>query len=263
MKVLSRLLAARFFGALGLAFIRYETQRELQRDLWNSLREIKFFETLSFKYDVTPALQHLANSKSQLRQDLFVVTALRGLRNGYFVEFGATNGVLLSNTYLLETEYQWKGILSEPALMWQSDLQLNRHCAIDFRCVWSASGEILEFNEAQIGELSTINRFSGNDRHALSRELGKKYPVDTVSLVDLLRQHEAPRHIDYLSIDTEGSEFEILRDFDFEEYSFGVITVEHNFGEQREEILSLLTRNGYVRVFEDLSLFDDWYLLNP
>ena len=259
----SHLIVGRIFRALGLAFIRYGTLRELQRNLRYASRELKFFEELSFKYDVTPALRNLANSQSQLRQDLFVVTVLRALRGGYFVEFGATNGVRLSNTYLLETNYDWRGIVAEPALMWRNDLEANRDCVIDFRCVWSASGEILEFNEVQEGELSTVDCFSGNDRHAVLRKFGKKYPVETVSLVDLLRQHNAPRNIDYLSIDTEGSEFEILRGFDFDEYCFRVITVEHNFGEQRDNIYSLLTRNGYVRVYEELSLFDDWYLLNP
>src|SRR5450631_2035857 len=49
----------------------------------------------------------LAQSKSQLRQDLFVLTMLDFKRNGYFVEFGATNGSDLSNTYLLEKSFGW------------------------------------------------------------------------------------------------------------------------------------------------------------
>ena len=60
-------------------------------------------------------LKMLPRSRSQLRQDIFVLCTLDFKRNGFFVEFGATNGVDLSNSYLLETEFNWTGILAEPA----------------------------------------------------------------------------------------------------------------------------------------------------
>ena len=85
--------------------------------------------------------------------------------------------------------------------------------------------------------------------------------VETISLLDMLDKFDAPRHIDYLSIDTEGSEYEILRDFDFDKYKFSVITCEHNQTETRDRIYDLLTGKGYVRKMEDLSQQDDWYVL--
>lgn len=77
---------------------------------------------------------------------------------------------------------------------------------------------------------------------------------------DLLIKHKAPKYIDYLSIDVEGSEYEILNAFDFNLYSIGVITVEHNFSAQREKIFTLLTSKGYKRKYENLSYWDDWYV---
>ena len=76
----------------------------------------------------------------------------------------------------------------------------------------------------------------------------------------LLIQNCAPSFIDYLSIDTEGSEFDILSTVDFNKFSFGIITVEHNFSANREKIYRLLTENGYRREFEVISNFDDWYV---
>ena len=87
------------------------------------------------------------------------------------------------------------------------------------------------------------------------------YTVETVSLGDLLREHSAPETIDYLSIDTEGSELEILEAFDFQDYRFLAITVEHNHvQENRERIKNLLESKGYVNVLGNFSRWDDWYL---
>ena len=64
--------------------------------------------------------------------------------------------------------------------------------------------------------------------------------METVSLTDLLDDHSAPLEIDYLSIDCEGSELEILKNHNFDKYSFKVITCEHNFTEKRKKIYDLL-----------------------
>lgn len=209
---------------------------------------------------ITLHAENLSKSKSQLRQDLFVLSQLNYKRNGFFVEFGATNGIDLSNSHLLEKEYGWRGILAEPAKCWHADLQKNRNCHIEFNCVWSESNAKLVFNEPASAELATIDKFSSDDNHAKGRENGELYEVNTISLNDLLEKYEAPAEIDYLSIDTEGSEFEILNSFDFSKHSFNIITCEHNYTPLRDKIQDLLTRNGYVRVFENLSLFDDWYI---
>lgn len=206
-------------------------------------------------------LKALPQSRSLLHQDIFALCELGFKRDGFFVEFGATNGVDLSNSFLLETEFNWTGILAEPARSWHADLRLNREARIETRCVWRASGELLTFNEVpRRKELSTIDAYSSCDGHAKRRAKGIRYEVETVSLNDLLDAHDAPEVIDYLSIDTEGSEFEILANFDFSKRLVRVITCEHNYTPEREKIYALLTAQGYVRKFEDVSDFDDWYV---
>jgi FkbM family methyltransferase len=207
-------------------------------------------------------LRSARESKSQLLQDLFVLSELDFKREGFFVEFGATNGVDLSNTFLLEKHFGWSGILAEPCKAWHAALRKNRTCHIETACVWRESNSVVTFNAADLGELATIDLFSSSDRHAESRKTGTKYNVNTISLQDLLEKYGAPREIDYLSIDTEGSELEILRNFDFNKYRFKVITVEHNFTPQRDELLTLLTNSGYTRKCVEVSEFDDWYAAN-
>ena len=206
-------------------------------------------------------LQYLPMSKSQFRQDLFVLSQLHFKKNGFFVEFGATNGIDLSNTYLMEKEFGWNGILAEPATCWHNALKNNRTVNIECNCVWSDSLSTLIFNETNSAELSTVNNYSAADLHNEARKNGKLYNVKTISLEDLLKKYNAPKEIDYLSIDTEGSEFDILNNFNFNQYSFNVITCEHNYTTpKREQLFTLLTENGYIRKFEELSKFDDWYV---
>jgi len=198
------------------------------------------------------------NLNSQLGQDFLAAACAEFRRDGYFVEFGATDGVLLSNTLTLEKTFGWKGILAEPSPQWRADLSRNRTCHIDNRAVWSTSGVELDFFDATSPELSTIGDFASNDNH--NRTLATKEKVMTASLLDLLDEYQSPSFIDYLSVDTEGSEYEVLSVFPFEKYKFGLITVEHNFTPMREKLHDLLTMNGYKRILTAYSVFDDWYL---
>jgi FkbM family methyltransferase len=204
--------------------------------------------------------EYLPASRSQIRQDLVALALTGKKRNGFFVEFGATNGIRYSNSYLLETLFSWHGILCEPAKIWHSELLLNRKCAIDFGCVWSESNSTMEFVEAHSAELSTVGKFAFSDLHATQRENGKTYKIQTISLVDLLEKHNAPLVIDYLSIDTEGSEFQILEKFPFDEYKFKFITCEHNYSENQELVKDLLEKEGYKRILQDFSDFEDWFI---
>ena len=214
-----------------------------------------------------PAAQHerlcelLSASSSQLRQDLFVLSELDFRREGYFVEFGACDGFTISNTHLLEREFGWRGILAEPCRAWHSELKSSRHAHVSTKCVWSRSGERLTFTQAPSAVISTITAFNDSDELGERRKHGRSYKVETISLTDLLAQFDAPSVIDYISLDTEGSELEILSAFDFSKYCFRVITVEHGYRPAREQLYAILTSNGYRRKYEEISRMDDWYVL--
>jgi FkbM family methyltransferase len=245
-------------GSLDIGVTRLSTLEKLKQNAAaaHDLRVLSAFPN----EHAARLLRSLPHSHSQYRQDLFVLSQLNFKTNGYFVEFGATNGVDLSNTYLLEKEFGWTGILAEPARCWHDDLKANRGAVVETRCVWKASKSVVRFNEVLAPELSTIDAFSEHDLYRKNRRTGKTYDVATISLNDLLAEHRAPETIDYLSVDTEGSEFEILSNFDFCRHTFRVITCEHNFAPTRARIFELLTGHGYVRRYEELSAVDDWYV---
>lgn len=200
-------------------------------------------------------------SKSQFLQDIFVLIQLKFKSNGYYVEFGATDGINLSNTYMLEKNFGWRGILAEPAKQFHKDLSINRpESIIDERCVYSESNKSVLFSEVESTGLSQIVIYKRDDKLSRLRNKQNVYEVDTISLEHMLDFHKAPKVIDYLSIDVEGGEFDILNAFDFSKYKFKVISVEHNYSELRQKILTLLTSNGYQRVHSEISQVDDWYI---
>lgn len=200
-------------------------------------------------------------SKAQLQQDLVAQYLSRSSTNKYrfFVEFGATDGVTLSNSYVLEA-HGWRGILVEPDINWHSTLELNRKSPIDKRCVYSESGLEVEFINSEIGELSSVRNHANNDGWGSKRQSGRISTVKTISLEDLLVEHEAPKKINYLSIDTEGSEYEIIKDFEFNKWDIIFVSIEHNFTLNQEKIDKKMLANNYVRVLNTISAWDAWYV---
>lgn len=260
-KIQIQILVKQFFRLFGIGILRHEKLLGMEQFINSNVNlKINFLETLGDFHKIK-LITLIQKTKSELLQDIFVLGHLKYKQKGYFVEFGASDGIQASNTYLLENEFKWRGILVEPARVFHDKLRINRpNSIIENLCVWSTSKQNIVFNETQQASLSTILTYSQNDKHKESRKNGKEYFVESISLLDLLLKHHAPKQIDYLSIDTEGTEFEILRNFDFNKFTFSVITVEHNFSNQRENIFNLLAKFGYVRVFQNLSQYDDWYI---
>ncbi len=202
------------------------------------------------------------DSPSQMGQDALALLLSGSGQSKFFVEAGACDGYFSSNTWLLETQHHWSGILCEPGRVWHEKLLSTRNCKIDTRVIWSTSGETLKFRETELPNLSTVEGFTEADMHAASRRRGLTYEVMSVSLVGLLVENESPDYIDFLSLDTEGTEFEILSKFPFERYEFGLIACEHNNTTSKIAIQELLTRNGYEYLDElaSISLGDAWFV---
>ena len=201
-----------------------------------------------------------AHAVSQLGQELWVLEKTGQRRGGYFVEFGATDGITLSNTWLLETEFGWQGLCAEPNPVLFGQLRANRKCQVVDACIGARTGDEVEFILADA--YGCIADYADADMHgekrAAFKAAGQVSTMTTVSLEDLLLQQGAPREIDYLSIDTEGSEYDILAAFPFDRWKIRLLTVEHNFTKNRESIRALLEGHGYVRTEVN---FDDWYEL--
>ena len=235
---------------------------------WNLSRSIKELDE-SFLSFYSYLLKNSKLSYSQLYQDLFVLFIFKEKKNGTFLEFGATDGIDLSNTALLENKFEWKGLLAEPSTKWHSNLRKNRpNCKIIEKCIYTETGKQLDFFTSDIGELSTLEEFRQSDLTSMPgntkarNKNGYNHKVLTISLNDVFKEYFDESPVDYMSVDTEGSEFLILEKFDFEKYSPKVVTVEHNYSNNQEKLDTLFSENNYTRVFKKYTQFDAWYVLN-
>lgn len=264
-KRIGNMLDARKFALSSMAMIfnRLHQNKNLQKAVFNAIRlnrpevaDIILDDDVSF---ISYCLSRRDWSRAQILQDLWVCYELSEKRDGFFVEFGSTNGLKNSNTWLLEKKFGWSGILAEPNPIWHPELAANRNVSIDHRCVSSQSHNTVTFiaTDDVDPELSSIADFSQGDHFSEVRSKGRQIQVETISLDDLLETHHAPPVVDYLSIDTEGSELDILSAFSFDR-KFDLISVENN-PKTEAAIQKLLESKGYRRVFEQFSQWDGWY----
>ena len=161
----------------------------------------------------------------------------------------------------------WKGALSEPSPQWHSELKKNRpNINIITDCIWSESKKELDFFVSNVGVLSTLNDFKESDKISMPGNTsarvknGKIVSVKTISLNHVIEKEFKFKTPSYISVDTEGSEYEILKVFDFKRFRPIVFTIEHNFTELQLKIDELMIANDYVRVFKKITAFDAWYI---
>jgi|688.fasta_scaffold334502_2 FkbM family methyltransferase len=213
--------------------------------------------------------------KAQYGQDLFVFFLSQTCSiKPFFVEFGASDGITWSNTYCLEKYLHWSGILAEPCISFHQALRQNRHVNLCLDCVYSHTGSELQFVHVQQSsdrfpvsspELSTLKNIkTQRDWASAARKANSEIViVNSISLNDLIAKYTSGFHIGYLSIDTEGSELEILRNFSFDLYTVDILTVEHNYRKDlMKGLQDLMTKNRFVKVFPNVSGPEFWYIRN-
>ena len=202
-------------------------------------------------------------SYSQYNQDLEVINYYKMKKNGYYVDIGAFDGVNLSNTYLLEKQYDWKGICIEPLRHRYEELVKNRPNSVCInKACYSLTNLMISFSIANNFDMLSGISDCIDSFHVVEVNANKTViRVKTIKLNDVLQQNNAPSFIEYLSLDTEGSEYEILKAFNFSKYTFGIIHVEHNYVEKNRMLIrELLLSNNYRYVKENY--YDDFYMHN-
>jgi FkbM family methyltransferase len=191
---------------------------------------------------------------SQFGEDYLLWRLFEGRNDGFSVDIGAFDGVHLSNSYSFELE-GWSGICVEasPRYIELCRKQRPGSICIHAACVGDENIERIELYTEELGLLSGVS--PGREREVSQRYANRglkfngfsKVSVPAITLNRLLREH-LPRdtQLDFLSIDVEGTELDILRAMDLEGYRPRVLVVEANTPAHRLELDNyLINERGY------------------
>ena len=204
------------------------------------------------------AVEHAGISRSTRLQDVWALFENGGKRGGYFVEFGAADGITQSNTWMLAEHFGWTGALGEPHPEYARQLATNR--PREYRtdkAIWSVTGASVTLALTRVPLLSVVVESDPPGLHRRKALQHKTISVATISLNDFLSEAQAPDAIDFMSVDVEGGELPILQAFDFDRWQVRCFCVERNRADAQLDFL--FAAHGYRRRFPDLSGPDNWY----
>ena len=214
------------------------------------MKAIRRLLPLAVKSFLKRSLYKHSFTTSQAGQDYWIYgEAFNEKKGGYFLDIGAYNGIVFSNTYILESKYNWKGICIEANPFVFKELVKNRRAVCLNVCLDKSAGEVPFVLKSAAGGIM--------DQDVDNKEPGtnKVIKLKTVSLNSVLEDKHAPNIIDYLSIDVEGAEERILSGFDFHKYNFRCVTIER----PSKLLKSLFKDHGYILI-KEISVLDCFYV---
>jgi FkbM family methyltransferase len=203
------------------------------------------------------------NFASQSGQDKIIKNSFfRSKKNGYFVEIGAFDGVLGSNCIHFEKSMNWEGIAIEPSKIQFEKLSKNRNCKV-LNAAISSTEKDVEFMEVIEGltQMSGINDDNYSAKSIIENNKNTKFNKNKIK-TSTFEKSILIKEIDYLSIDIEGAELDVLKSINFQEYIVKVISVENNNPEKinfnsflKENNFSFFDRVGQDEIFYNNKFF--------
>ena len=164
--------------------------------------------------------------------DKFVIEKLfNKQKNLFFIECGAADGIEASSCYSLEKWYNWNGICVEANPENYNKLKKNRKAICISNPLDNESNKEVDFIITDSKWLCGIKNYTLADPIKLKKftnkyDIKKTIKMKTISLLDILKNNNAPNIIHYLALDIEGAEYEVLKDFPFDEYKILAISIE-------------------------------------
>jgi len=165
-------------------------------------------------------------------------------RDGFFVDVGANDYKVTSNTYYLDTVLNWKGIAIEPQKQFEADY-------VKYRPRTKFVSFFVSDASNQLAKMYLVNKSSliasgSRDFTEKVGEKAKEVEVPTITLNDLL-DSEGVKKIDFMSIDIELWEPKALAGFDVERFRPELICIEAH-PQVRQQIIDYFARHHYVVV---------------
>jgi len=186
--------------------------------------------------------------RAQHGEDRWLERHFRNASDGVFVEVGAHDGLTFSNTYRLET-LGWRGVLVEPDPDRAAACRVNRPQAHVFECACLGPSAPPEITFHKVVEFDAMSTATMTDFHeSRLRESGYSTRTTTVRArtLDTLLEEAGLLHVDFVSIDVEEGELEVLRGFDICRWKPRVVMIESNGAERKPEIREYFNARGYT-----------------
>jgi FkbM family methyltransferase len=194
----------------------------------------------------------IASYKSENLQDLFLDRwVFRGREGGVFIDIGAHDGITNSNSWFFEKKRYWRGACVEPHPRVFRRLAANRSCRVLNCCVANARGPVEFLKIAGYSEMRSgiADRYDAEHKQRIAEELKRHggsselVSIEARTLADIVAECGV-WEIDYLSIDTEGSEADVLQSIDFARTRIHALTVECN-DRNNDALNAMMWSRGY------------------
>jgi len=201
---------------------------------------------------------------SQDKQDMYLETQVfKGYKNGFFIDVGAHDGISINNTLYFEKNNNWTGVNIEPIKKIYNDLVANRPNCININCAVCNKDGTTEFicnngyTEMISGIKDTFDHRHVNRLHHENKLHGSTteiIEVETKRLETICDSHKITQ-INYLSIDVEGAEFEVIKSINFDKVYIDVIGFENNYDDTSIPIIEYLKERNYIVIHKSLDIF--------
>ena len=201
---------------------------------------------------------------SQDNQDEYLETSIfKGFKNGVFVDIGAHDGLSINNTLYFEKNNGWTGINVEPIKKVFDKLVINRPNSINLNCAVCNNVGETEFicNTGYTEMISGIKDTFDNRHMARLQRENKCYggsteiiKVKTKKLETICNENNIS-HINYLSIDVEGAEFEVIKSINFDKVYIDIIGFENNYNDTSIPIVKYLEDRNFVVIHISMDIF--------
>lgn len=197
----------------------------------------------------------------QFKTDKFIEEYFDSSHVGVCIEIGACDGYIGTNTFYFEKK-GWECICIEPNPNYYKNLKLNRKISLSYAC-GNENSDDREFtifdlgnNQSAISSLSVDKRLVNSHSHLIKNNFTTKVKVRTLDFI--LEELKFDKKIDFISIDTEGTEIDVLKGFNINKWKPKLLIIENNFNDSEIEIY--LKNFGYKK--DKRIEVNDFYILN-
>lgn len=186
----------------------------------------------------------------QFSTDVLIELYFSNKKNGVCVEVGAANGIRGSNTLFFE-KLGWRTLCIEPNPLYIEEIKKCRKEYVQCAC-GSKNQESIPFTVFDIGEkniMSSLSSLEPDKRlletHGHVINSTQIISVNVKTLDEVLDSAKFPTNIDFISIDTEGTELDVLKGLDLNKWNISLLVVENNF--EDANIKEYLEQQGYYK----------------